>query len=154
MTREEVFASRFFGTSLELRLMLGAMALGLLFGAVFDLFRALRMSVRHPRIAVFAEDALFVLIFAVSCYSFCTALCRGQIRIFVFLAAAVGFMLYIATLGRIVCRIIAELVSFVKKIALGIVKVAKKILGDLCGVPFFQNPTNKIDKNPCADGDL
>lgn len=154
MTKDEVFAMQFFGTSLEWRLFLGAAVLGMLLGAVFDMFRALRLTVRHNSVAVFFEDLAFTLLFGLSCYTFCTALCRGQIRIFVFLAAAGGFFVYIATLGRLIVRFNTWVVKFAKKGMLIIGKVAKKIPEVLCGVPFFQKREDKIEENPCTDANV
>lgn len=153
MTKEQVYASRFFGTSLELRLFLGGIILGMFLGAVYDLFRALRLSFRHPKPLVFFEDILFMLVSGISYYSFCTELCRGQIRFFVLLASLIGFAAYLSTVGRLVSRAFAKSVMIAKNALLRVGKVLKKILGVLCGVPFFQKTDPKFEENPCADGD-
>ena len=154
MTREEVLATRFLGTTLEWKLFLGALVLGAVLGALYDVFRALRMSFRHPAPIVFAEDVLFMLISGTAYYSYCTELCRGQIRFFVLAAILIGFSAYLLTLGRLVSACIAYVVKLAKSFLCALVKVVKKVLGVLCGVPFFTNSQDKIQKNPCAESDL
>ena len=154
MTREEVYASHFFGTALEWKLFFGAMILGLLLGALYDVFRALRMSLKHNSAAVFVEDFLYVMIFALSFYSYCTELCRGQLRFFVLAGMIAGFTVYLMTLGRIISKIVAKTVEICKKVLMKLGKVGKKIIGILCGMPYFQKTDTKIEENPCADVEL
>ena len=151
MTREEVNATHFFGVSLELRLLLGAALLGMLLGAAYDLFRALRLSFKHSPAAVFFEDFLFVLIFGLNFYIFSTALCRGEIRLFVVAGMLAGFFAYLATLGRIVSLIVAKAVGYVKKGIKRLCRLLKKIIGVLLGMPFFAENTDKFQENPCKD---
>lgn len=121
----------FFGTAYEMKLMGLSVLLGVVLGSVFDLFRALRLSVRHSDIVVFFEDALFFFIFGMSFYSFCTALCGGALRAFVLAGMAIGFLAYLLVPGRLVSRILAAALST-------LVKIIKKAIALLCGVPFFK----------------
>lgn len=156
MTKEEVFASRFFGTALELKLLLGAVLLGALLGAAYDVLRALRISVSHRSFAVFLEDALFALLSGICFYAYCTELCRGQLRFFVLAGMAAGFFAYLMTLGRIVCRGFACAVKVTKKVLYRLGKLLKKTAAILCGLPFFQKKGGKIEENPCPpqNGDV
>lgn len=151
MTRAELYSSMFFGTALELRLFLGAVLLGMLLGAVYDILRAVRLTFRHPGWAVFLEDFIFMLICGVMFYTFCTELCRGKMRFFVAAGAVGGFAAYLLTLGRAIVSFNALIVKSAKKFLTFIGKVLKKFLGDLCGVPFFAKSAPKIEENPCAD---
>ena len=153
MTREEVYATRFFGIALEMQLFLGGVVLGMLLGAVYDVFRALRLSIKHPEWVVFFEDAVYILIFGTAYYSYCTELCRGQIRFFVLVAMLIGFAAYIMTLGRLVSKIVAEVVKIAKNLLLTLGKMLKKALGILCGVTYFQDMQKKINENPCVNSD-
>lgn len=154
MTREEMYATHFFGTALEWKLFFGALILGLVLGALYDVFRALRLSLKHPRAVVFVEDVLFVMIFGLSFYSYCTELCRGQIRFFILAAMLIGFAAYIFTLGRIVSKTVAKGVKICKSVLISLGKVFKKLLAILCGVPFFKESDTKIEETPCAEGEL
>lgn len=153
MTREEVYATRFFGTALEWRLFFGGLVLGMLLGAVYDVMRALRMSFKHPAWVVFLEDVIFMFISGTAYYTYCTELCRGQIRFFVLAAVLIGFSAYLLTLGRIVSRLVAIVVKIAKSALLTLGKVTKKVLGVLCGVTYFQSLQKKINENPCTEGD-
>lgn len=154
MTREEMYATHFFGTVLEWKLFFGALVLGLVLGALYDVFRALRLSLRHPRAVVFVEDFIFVMIFGLSFYSYCTELCRGQIRFFVFAAMLIGFAAYILTLGRIVSKTVAKGVKICKNLLVTLGKVFKKMLAILCGVPFFKESDTKIEETSCTEWKL
>lgn len=154
MTREEMYATHFFGTALEWKLFFGALILGLVLGALYDVFRALRLSFKHPRAVVFVEDVLFVMIFGLSFYSYCTELCRGQIRFFILAAMLIGFAAYLLTLGRIVSKTVAKGVKICKSVLISLGKVFKKLLAILCGVPFFKESDTKIEETPCAEGEL
>ena len=154
MTREELYALRFFGTELEIKLFLGSMVLGALLGGVYDLLRALRMTLRHPPLIVFFEDAVFTVFCGCAYYSYCTELCRGEIRLFVLIGAAIGFAAYILTLGRFVSRAVSAAVMLAKNFSKLLGNMLKKLLEVLCGVPFFQKEGDKIEENPCADEEV
>ncbi len=154
MTREEVYALHFFGTSLELRLFLGGLLLGAVLGGIYDILRAFRMTVRHKSAAVFLEDTVFVLLYSAAFYGYCTELCRGQLRFFVFAAMLIGFAVYLTTLGKIVSGLVAKVVKTVKKVLIYLVNIAKKALKVLCGVTYFQKKEEKIEENPCVKNGL
>lgn len=153
MTAEDIIASRFFGTSREVILFLGALLLGAVLGAVYDILRALRMTFRHSYLAVFAEDFVFALLFGLAFYSYCTELTRGQLRFFVIAGMALGFAAYILTVGRITSGIAGAIVKFVKSVFMRLGKLLKKMVGILCGVPFFASEDEKMSEKPCTDGD-
>lgn len=121
----------FFGTAYELRLMWLSVLLGTVLGSVFDLFRALRLAIKHGDVAVFFEDAIFFFIFGMSFYTFCTALCGGALRAFVLIGITAGFLAYILIPGMVIKEIFAVAAST-------LVKIIKKITGLLCGLPFFK----------------
>ena len=153
MTREEIYAARFFGTALEWRIFGGGLILGALLGAVYDVLRALRMTIKHPAWLVFIEDVAFMLVSGAAYYSYCTELCRGQVRLFVLAAVLLGFSIYLLTLGRLVSRLVAEVVKFVKTALSVLGKLVKKIIVVLCGVPYFNTRSEKIEENPCTETD-
>lgn len=121
----------FFGTSAELRLFGLSMILGAVLGSLFDILRALRQSIRHSDAAVFIEDAVFFSLFGISFYSFCTEMCSGALRAFVLFGMSSGFLIYILLPGRVIKEILAVSLSTV-------VKICKRIVSVLCGLPFFK----------------
>lgn len=151
MTKEEFYAAQFLGTALELRLFFGGLILGAALGALYDVLRALRMTVRHTSLAVALEDFAFVFVTGISFYSYCTQLCRGQLRFFVFAAIAVGFTAYMLTLGRIVSKGVALSVNILKMPFKALAKMLKKSAEILFVVPFFQKNEVKFEENPCPE---
>lgn len=97
----------FFGTVNELKISLAALLLGGFLGSVYDLFRALRKTVKHNAVAVALEDIAFCLFFGFFFYCFSLSLCAGELRGFVLTAMLVGFVIYIYTLGIIICDFIS-----------------------------------------------
>ena len=120
----------FFGTDYELKLVLLAMLLGATLGSFFDIFRALRRTLKHHPAVVFLEDALFAIIFGIGYYSFCLSLCGGALRGFVLVAMLIGFFVYIYTLGKIIC-------DFSSLTLQAVVKIVKKCIRLLCVVQHF-----------------
>ncbi len=98
----------FFSVSQHTSLFLMSVVLGAALGTIYDCFRALRIIV--PPLAkdgaVLVEDILFCIICGFSVFCFSTLAVRGQIRFFVFLGAALGFVLYILTVGSLVTGIL------------------------------------------------
>lgn len=154
MTREEVYALHFLGVPLEIKLFLGGLLLGAVLGGAYDIFRALRMTFRHGGAAVFIEDAAFTALFAAAFYGYCTELCRGQLRFFVFAAMLLGFGAYLATLGRLVSKLVSTVVKSVRKSIICLGKIAKKAIKLLCGVTYFQKREEKFQENPCVNKDF
>lgn len=120
----------FFGTAYELKLVGLSLLLGAVLGSVFDLFRAVRLAIKHGDVAVFFEDAVFFFLFGMSFYSFCVSLCGGALRAFVFACMALGFAIYLLLPGRAVSKILAVALAT-------LVKIIKKAISVLCGLPFF-----------------
>lgn len=151
MTKEEFYAAQFFGTALELRLFFGGIVLGAVLGALYDVLRALRMTLRHPAWAVAAEDFFFVSAGGIAFYSYCTQLCRGQIRFFVLSAMLIGFSAYLLTLGRIVSKAVGYIVDLVKSVAKMLAKMLKKVGDVLFVVPFFKKRRTEFQEIPCPN---
>ena len=122
----------FLGTSTELRLFWLSIILGAVLGSIFDILRALRQSIKHSDAVVFIEDALFFSLFGICFYSFCTEMCSGALRTFILFGMSIGFLVYILLPGRVIKEILATCMSTV-------VKICKRILSVLCGLPFFKS---------------
>lgn len=129
----------FFGTDYELKLVGLAMLLGATLGSFFDLFRALRRTLKHHPAVVFFEDAFFAIIFGICYYSFCLSLCGGALRGFVLVLMLIGFLAYIYTLGKIIC-------DFFSLTLQAVVKIVKKCIRLLCVVQHFTKRKEKLDE--------
>ena len=78
-----------------------AVAMGLVFGVIYDVFRLFRVFTKGRTAAVFIEDILFWTVCAFICYSFMLIFTHGTVRIYVVLAAMSGFYVYQKTVGKL-----------------------------------------------------
>ena len=94
----------FFSVSQHTSLVLMSAVLGAALGVVYDVFRAFRIIFPPAAkdAAVLVQDIIFCIICGFSVFCFSTLAARGQIRFFMFLGSAVGFLLYILTIGNFI----------------------------------------------------
>lgn len=133
-----MYQGMFLGTGREITLFLYAMLTGALLGSVYDILRALRMSVRHRSAAVAAEDFAFCALFGTVYYGLCVSFTEGALRLFMLAGMLAGFGVYLVSLGRIVCGILSRVFGLVTGFYMIVVKIIKKIIRYLCGLTFFQ----------------
>lgn len=107
-----------FEPSVELGLFFSAAALGAVLGAVFDIFRVLRIIIRHNGAAVFVEDLLFMLFSGFWFFVFSMTAARGQLRAFLLLAVLLGAALYLLTVGAVVRRAATAVRDRVRRLGL------------------------------------
>lgn len=100
---------------------LWATVLGAAFCMLYDLFRARRRTGEENAALMSAEDILFSIFAAVITFLFLLVFCCGQIRAFVLLGEALGFILCRLTVSRIwlklsesVFRMLRRFFSFVR----------------------------------------
>jgi spore cortex biosynthesis protein YabQ len=91
-----------------------ACLMGALFGAVYDIFRVLRLAIPSGRVAVFLEDVAFFLFCAAAAFLFLLAENDGVIRAFLFAGEIIGAALYALTLSRLVSRGAKPVIGVVK----------------------------------------
>ncbi len=128
-----------FGLQYETKLFLLSFLIGLVFGAVYDVLRIIRIVKRHHRYVVFIEDFAFVVFCAFWYFLFSTELARGQIRLFILIGIFIGFIVYLLTLGSLTTRL-----------ATGIRKVYEKIetwIKSKIFTPIYTKLKNKIVQN-------
>jgi spore cortex biosynthesis protein YabQ len=85
-------------------LLLTACLLGFALGAVFDIFRVIRIAARSGGAGVFIQDIIYWLICAAVTFTFLLLQNRGKIRIPLLLSEAVGFAIYYNTIGAVVLQ--------------------------------------------------
>lgn len=106
----------FFTASEQMMLFLWSVVIGAGLGVVYELFRIVRLTFPHGSVAVFFEDVLFSLIWGFVMFVFVMEFGRGNLRFFYIIGNAVGFILYLVTLGNIVNRIMRGIIGALKKI--------------------------------------
>lgn len=133
-----MYQGMFLGTGREITLFLYALLTGALLGSVYDILRALRISIRHHPAAVAAEDFLFCVIFGTVYYALCVTFTEGALRLFLLAGMLIGFGVYLVSLGRIICGIISRVFGLVTGFYMIVVKIVKKFVRYLCGLTVFQ----------------
>lgn len=83
---------------------LGALALGILLGMGYDLFRVSRRMFHLSAAAVFGEDLCFFLLAGIVLLVYLTDHCYGEVRGFVVTGAALSFFLYNVTISSFVVK--------------------------------------------------
>ncbi len=127
----------FTGVLEELKMLGLAAVVGAVLGAVFDLFRVLRISLPHKSWMVFLEDFLFTLFFGAVFFCFSVEMLEGKLRLYVLAGMMLGFGIYLSTLGRIISgffRLVANILRKSLNFVTGKLKnagSAKKFLGKI-----------------------
>lgn len=130
------------GTAREIALLGYAALAGALLGAVYDILRALRISIRHCTLAVAAEDFLFCMLFGAVYYSFCVQFTEGALRMFLLVGMIAGFSIYLVSLGRIICGALGKAFETAARLCTFMVKIIKKFLKFCAGCRFLGNTKN------------
>ena len=106
----------------QLIIFLYGIAIGLGFGLLFDIFRAIRVFL-GGKLAVFFQDFIYFLLCAVVVFVYLFIFNRGQVRFFALLAVLAGSLFYYLTVGRYIFSFIRKLI---KKLKALICKIGRK----------------------------
>lgn len=96
---------------------------GVLIGAVFDVFRALRYKIKQKPLSVGIQDILFWIIAAFIVFGFMYRVNSGQPRWYIFAGAILGECIYAAVAGRAVVHLFAFLGTAMAKAAVFVIKI-------------------------------
>lgn len=95
---------------------LQACVYGAMSGALYDLFRFVRLLSPFGRRMLFWQDGLFCLCIAGWIFRFTLRLLSGQLRLFVLIGWGLGFLLWYCTAGELVFGILRRSVGFFRRI--------------------------------------
>ncbi len=98
--------SYMFEPETELSLFALSIAIGAIFGVIYEVTRIVRIIFPHRSWMVFIEDMLFMLFCGFWFFIFSMTFARGQLRGFLLLGNLLGFFFYIFTLGELVKRVV------------------------------------------------
>ncbi len=124
---------------LDTSLFLYSIALGFLFGLYYELFRLLRLCFFKHTFFIFWEDLIFFLPITGVFLLFTFAFSDGVVRWFSVAGLAMGFVLYLNTLGKIISffsfqilRVIKAILRFLYSITVApLLSVLKKVTNSL-----------------------
>ncbi len=83
-----------------------SIALGMIFGILYDFLRAFRLIKNHSEIIVFTEDIIYFLLLSISTFVFLITATNGQIRAYILFGIIIGFLIYYFTLSRLIIKIL------------------------------------------------
>ncbi|MBR5246936.1 MAG: spore cortex biosynthesis protein YabQ [Clostridia bacterium] len=120
-----------------------SLGFGFLMGAVYDIFRIVRIGISRGKKLQIVLDILYCILLAFLTFIFFITINEGEIRIYLLLGEAVGFMAYGLSLGVIV---IAFAETFIGWIKAGFKLIFKPIRKLLWKIKQFLNKGNKRNK--------
>ncbi len=100
----------------QLRLFINALLLGGILGLTYDVFRIIRVAVKHGNALIFAEDALYWMFCAGVTFVYLLSQNSGQVRFYVILGEFLGAVIYYFTLGKLILSLARTIIKIVKAI--------------------------------------
>lgn len=102
-----------------------ACVLGILFGALFDAFRIIRLSFKNPKSLIFVEDVLYFTVITLASFIFIVIENSGSLRAFLMIGEILGGIFYFFTISipimksaNFIIRMINGVLVFLYKITL------------------------------------
>lgn len=122
---------------------------GFLTGVWYDVLRVIRTVLRFGKIGVFLSDMLFCVSTATAFFFFSFPLTGGAVRGYLLLGTALGFVVYLYTVGRVFVWFCLAIVRFIKRLTGPLFRLVSAIFGKiatLLSVPvcFVRKKTKKI----------
>ena len=119
---------------------LATVASGFCIGFAFDCLRALRRAIPHPDFLTQIEDIIFWIAAALIMFYVMLNLNYGEIRFYSIMGAALGMILYFASLSRLVMALSMAIINLIRKIIHALINILL--------APF--RLLRKIMRKPCA----
>ncbi len=102
--------------SLQPKIFLYSLVLGIIISVFFDFFRALRKIKDFSDLIVFFQDIIFFVIVTPTVFIFLLAFTYGVMRAYVFVGIIAGFVIWRITLSRYYLTFLVWIFSFTSKI--------------------------------------
>ena len=92
-----------------------SLGMGFLLGVLYDVMRALRLSVTRSKIVLVVCDVLYFILFGVISFLFILALNKGEIRFYIIFGELIGAFFYYVSFGLAVIKITNKLVALLRR---------------------------------------
>ena len=104
---------------------------GILLGFIFDIFRALRKSIKNSTVATNIEDILFVIISFIIIAMVVQIVSKGELRFYILLGIILGILIYFLSVSKYIITgetwILKSIIKILKSIYNFFIKFLKKI---------------------------
>jgi spore cortex biosynthesis protein YabQ len=117
----------FFSVDTQIEVFIISCLVGVVIGAVYDIFRLLRIVVPHGSILTAIEDILLISTYGIFLMCFAFSLMRGQIRFFFVVGNLLGFMLWFFTVGSIITKVANRIKHTILTVVQYINKLFKRV---------------------------
>ncbi len=92
-----------------------SLGMGVFLGAVYDIFRLIRIFWNPPKRQLFFLDMLCMLLLGIFSYLLFLAVSSGSLRLYVILGECIGFCVYVWTVGRITERVAGGILYILRR---------------------------------------
>lgn len=99
----------------QLAIFATSLGVGFLLGVLYDVIRALRLSLTKSKIAILVCDIIYFLLFGLISFLFILALNKGEIRFYIIVGELIGAFFYYISLGIAVIKITDKAISLLRK---------------------------------------
>ena len=125
-----------------------SLGLGAIFGALWDIFRILRLGIPLGRMFIFLQDIIYFAIICILTLIFFYFFTFGGFRLFVLLGEFLGFLIYYLTIGHVVFAVFKIIIRFIHKFVWGLTWPVRKLLLKITHIfqKFLQSFKRKIKK--------
>ena len=121
---------------------------GILLGFIFDIFRALRKSIKNSTVATNIEDILFVIISFIIITTVVQIISKGELRFYILLGIILGILIYFLSVSKYIITgetwILKSIIKILKSIYNFFIKFFKKI--NVLILKFLNNVKHKSTK--------
>lgn len=128
--------------SAQTLIFLYSVALGGVFGIIYDIFRLIRISLSAKKYLTAVFDVLYFALITLIFFWFSMNIGQGATRLFHIIGAALGLVLYLVTIGLVMGKIMRFVISKIKWVLCLIFKPFAMIF------KFIWNKTENIRKKP------
>ena len=114
--------------SMQCKVFLASLLLGVLVGVIYDFFRVLRKCCLRSKGAVALQDLLFSILFTAANFTFMLYFTDGQIRWYLLAGECLGWTLYYFTIGELVMRVSDKIIRITTRLAALLIKFVRFLL--------------------------
>ncbi len=100
----------------QLKIFVAALGAGFLLGAVYDIFRILRLSLSRGKVCTVIFDTLYFMLFGFASYSFILAANKGEIRWYIIFGIIAGAAIWYLSFAPFSIKLTYRLVNALKRL--------------------------------------
>lgn len=129
----------------QLTIFLFSGVLGAALGVIYDIIGVFNAVLKENLPRIFVQDVLYFIVSAVITFMYMLIVNGGEIRIYIVVGETVGWLIYRATVGKFVYKIVLNVLEFAIKIARAFKNYAVSKLPKSKIVKVKSNIKNKLE---------